>query len=190
MVIVVYFMQIYIKKCIFANNFPKSMNVIDIIIVLILAYALFDGFREGLVVQACSIVGIAIGIWCGARYGDSLAHLLGIEGSYSSVWGFVIAVVLSILFVGIAARVARKVLHFAGLGIMDRILGMTISAIKSLIIMAALFSAFGFINSNVELVSSNTLANSRLYQPIVNITKWATPAWDWTLEQLTEDKEG
>ncbi len=160
------------------------MNAIDIILILILAYALFEGFREGLVVQACSIVGIAIGIWCGAHYGDALANFLQIEGEYSSIWGFIIAVIITILIVGVAARVARKVLRFAGLGIVDRLLGMFISLCKTLLILSLLLSAFGFINSNINMVNSNTLAKSKLYHPIVKITNWATPAWNWTLEQF------
>lgn len=164
------------------------MNVIDIILILILAYALFEGFREGLVVQACSIVGIAIGIWCGAHYGDVLAEFLQIEGEYSSVWGFIIAVIVALFLVSVAARVARKVLRFAGLGIIDRILGMAISLCKSLLILSVLLSAFGFINSNLNIVNSNTLANSRLYQPIVKITNWATPAWHWTKEQFKAEE--
>ncbi len=164
------------------------MNVIDIIIILILAYALFEGFREGLVVQACSIVGIAIGVWCGAHYGDALANFLQIEGEYSSVWGFIIAVILTIIVVSIAARTARKVLRIAGLGAVDRILGMTISVCKVLLILSVLLSAFGFINSNINIVSSNTLAKSKLYHPIVKITNWATPAWHWTLEQFEQEE--
>ncbi len=162
------------------------MNVIDILTLLILAYALFEGFREGLVVQACSIVAIAIGIWCGVRYGDSIAHFLQIKGEYSFVWGFVIVLILAVLFVGIAARVARRVLRFAGLGVVDRILGMVISLCKSLIVLSLLFSAIGFINSNVEIINSNTLANSKFFRPIVNITSWATPTWNWAREQFEE----
>ncbi|MFI3248546.1 MAG: CvpA family protein [Rikenellaceae bacterium] len=160
------------------------MNAIDIIILLILAYALFEGFREGLVVQACSIIGIAIAIWCGAKYGDWIAALFQIEGEYSSTWGFVITLILAIILVGIAARLARKVLHFAGLGVVDHLLGMVISVVKYLIVMSLVLSAFGFINSNIEMVSSNTLAKSKFYQPIVNVTNWATPAWNWTLQQF------
>ncbi len=160
------------------------MSVIDIIIVLILAYAIFDGFREGLVVQACSVVGLLISVWVGMRYGDLVARFLQIDGDHSSVWGFVIVVLLAILLVGVAARLARKILRFAGLGIVDRILGVAISVIKTLVIMSLLFSAFGFINRNVEIVNNNTLANSKLYRPIVDLTNWATPAWDWTKAQF------
>ncbi len=165
------------------------MNVIDIIILLVVAYALFEGFREGIVVQACSIVGIAIGIWCGAQYGDALASLLQIEGEYSSVWGFVIAVILAIVVVSVAARLARKILHFAGLGVIDRILGMGLSLVKYLLIMSVLFSAFSFVNSNVEIVSSNTLAKSRFYQPVISVTSWLTPTWNWTLDKLEIDQK-
>ncbi len=165
------------------------MNIIDIIILLILAYALFEGFREGIVVQACSIVGIAVGIWCGSKYGDTIANFLQIESDYSSTWGFIITLIVAILLVGIVARIARQILHFAGLSAVDKILGMALSLFKYVVIMSLMLSAFGFINSNVELVNSNTLAKSKLYQPIVNTTKWATPAWNWTVNQINQAKQ-
>ncbi len=166
------------------------MNVIDIIIILVVIYALFEGFRDGLIVQACSIVVIAISIWCGARYGDLVASTLQISGEYSAVWGFVIAVILAIIAVSVGARIAKKVLHLAGLGPLDRLLGMLISLAKNLLIMSVLLSAFGFVNSNIKMVSNDTLSKSKFYQPIVNITNWATPAWDWTLEQLEIEQKG
>ncbi len=164
------------------------MNVIDIILILLLAYALFEGFREGLVVQGCSFVGIAIGIWYGARHGDSLAKFLQIDGEYSSVWGFVIAIILAIIVVTIGAQVARRVLQMAGLGVLDRVLGMALSLFKMVIILSLLLSAFSFVNKNIEIISSNTLAKSQLYRPIVNVTKWASPAWQWTKEQLKQEE--
>ena len=45
------------------------MNTIDLIVCLILALAVWNGWRQGFVMQICSLAGIVAGIWLASRYG-------------------------------------------------------------------------------------------------------------------------
>ncbi len=165
------------------------MNVIDIIVLVILAYALYEGIREGLIIQGLSFVGIALGIWLGARYGDEAVSLFGIEGELSAVWGFVLVLVASIIVVAIAGHVIRRVMKFAGFAFLDNILGALLSICKYLLILSMLFSAFDIINNSFSMVDDKQFEQSKLYRPIANISHWATPAWSWTQQQFETKKE-
>ncbi len=160
------------------------MNIIDIIILAILAFAIYQGVRDGLIIQGLAIVGIAVGLWIGNIFGDKCASLIGIKGDYSSLWGFLIVVFLTIIGVAIVARMVRKLLHFAGLGNVDVILGAILSVCKFLLILSILFAAFDHINNIYSLVEDKTINNSLLYRPIANITTWAAPAWDWAQDYI------
>ena len=47
----------------------RRLNSIDLIVCLILLLAVWNGWRQGLVVQVCSLAGIVIAIWLAAHYG-------------------------------------------------------------------------------------------------------------------------
>lgn len=160
------------------------MTVIDIITLLVLAFALYDGLRNGLVVQLCSLAGIAIGIWCGTHYGAQISNVLNITGEYSAVWGFVIVLIVALILIAIGSRLLRGVLRLAGLGVVDVLLGMVLSVVKYLIILSIIFSLFNAANDTFGFVDKGNLASSKLYYPILEMTDWMTPAWDWTKDQI------
>ncbi|MFI3270389.1 MAG: CvpA family protein [Rikenellaceae bacterium] len=165
------------------------MNIIDIIILAILAYALFSGAREGVIVQVCSLLGIVLGLYLGSTYSDSAADFFGVKGEYRLMIGYAIVVVATILVVVVTANLVRGVLKIAGLGIFDSILGVVLSLCKYLLIMSVLFRVFNGVNGVFNIFSDKELARSKFYYPIADITEWITPAWDWTKEQW-EQLEG
>ncbi|MFI3327794.1 MAG: CvpA family protein [Rikenellaceae bacterium] len=155
------------------------MTTIDIIIAIILIYAVITGFREGIIIQACSMVGIVAGIVLGLRYGTIAATLFGISNQYNYIWGFIIVLILAVIAINVAANLARRVIHFAGFGLLDAMLGVTLSLFKYLLILSLLFSAFDMVNSSFNIIPPQNLAKSTLYRPITNLSRWITPALEW-----------
>ncbi|MFI3303688.1 MAG: CvpA family protein [Rikenellaceae bacterium] len=165
------------------------MNIIDIVTLTILAFALYSGAREGLIIQTLSFIGIAIGVYFGAKQGEYVASIFGISGDYSSVWGFVIVLFITIIAMGIAARLIRGVLKFAGFGFLDIILGAIMSSCKYLLVLSFVFSAFDSVNLSYTIVEHKDIERSKLYRPIANFSKIITPAWDWTQEQFEQSQK-
>lgn len=89
------------------------MNTLDLIVCLVLALAVWNGWRQGFVVQICSLAGIVAGIWIAARFGAQVGGWLRLDDEVAAAGGFVTALVVVILVVAIAGRVVRKVFHFA-----------------------------------------------------------------------------
>ncbi len=160
------------------------MNVFDIIVIVILIYAAYNGVREGVIIQVCTLLGIALGLYLGDTYCDEAAQLFAIKGEYSSMCGYAIVVIASILVVCLGAYMLRNVLRAAGMGIFDRILGVVLSLCKYLLILSILFTIFEALNGVFNFVSQSSLDSSMLFRPIVNLTQWITPAWDWTQGQI------
>ncbi len=169
----------------FATNKQTTMSIIDIIILGVLAFAIYRGVREGLIVQGLSIIGLAVGIWAGMQWGEGVAKIFGIGGQYTAVIGFVIVLIASIIAIGVAARIIRRILKFAGIGFLDIILGAVLSVAKYLLIISLLLSAFDTMNQTISMVDHKHIEGSSLYRPITNIShKWVTPAWEWAEEQI------
>jgi len=53
------------------------LNTLDLIVCLVLALAVWNGWRQGFVVQICSLAGIVAGIWIAARFGAQGAEAAG-----------------------------------------------------------------------------------------------------------------
>jgi len=101
------------------------VNLIDLIMIAIVLLLGYAGFRQGLVVGLCSLVGFVIGLYGATRLAQ---HLLagGTSSPYAPVWGASCALALAVLFsagmesFGIQLR---DRVHLSGAALIDRALG-------------------------------------------------------------------
>lgn len=77
------------------------MNTIDLIVCLILALAVWNGWRQGFVMQICSLAGIVAGIWLASRYGVYVGEWLKLDETVSAAGGFVVVLLAVILLVAL-----------------------------------------------------------------------------------------
>ena len=141
------------------------MNTLDLIVCLVLALAVWNGWRQGFVVQVCSLAEVA------------------------AAGGFVTALVVVILVVAIAGRVVRKVFHFAGLGVADTLLGIAVSVLKYLLVLSVLFSAFDALNEDYCLVGPRTIEQSKSYKPVRWLSESIFPFLEWVGERVPRQEE-
>lgn len=168
------------------------MNTIDLVVCLVLALAVWNGWRQGFIVQICSLAGIVLGIWLAARFGGEVGALLRLDEEVAQAGGFVAVLVAVVLAVAVAARLMRRLFHFAGLGIADIVLGVAVSVVKYLLVLSALFAAFDRLNADHTLVGEQTLEESRSYRPILRLSGELFPfverMWD-RVQTLNENSQ-
>jgi colicin V production protein len=163
------------------------VNTIDLIVYLVLVLAIWNGWRQGFILQICSLAGIVAGIWIAARCGAVVGQWLNLDESISAAGGFVVVLVVVLLLVALAGRVLRKVFHFAGLGVFDYVLGVVVSVFKYLLIMSVIFSAFDSLNEDYTLVGPDKIQKSRTYEPIIRLSEKIFPFLEWVGEQVPLD---
>lgn len=145
------------------------MNWIDIITVVFMVWAVYNGWRRGVILQVCTLAGIAGGLWLAIHYGEQVGSMLGITKSYAMVCGFAIVLVAAMIGVNLISRALRGLFSFAGLGILDVIAGVVVACAKYLLILCAIFSVFDILNANIGVISQNTLDSSLFYNKILGI---------------------
>lgn len=163
------------------------MSIIDLVIGLILVWAVYNGWRQGLVLQLCSLAGIVAGAWLGIRFAEQVGELLHLDEQFATAGGFLVIFVVVIITVAILGRLLRKVFHFAGFGIPDRVLGLVVSVGKTLLVLCLLVSAFASVNKNEALIDEQTLAHSVCYRPMINLADSLFPFLEWAKEQIAAD---
>ncbi|MFI3322349.1 MAG: CvpA family protein [Rikenellaceae bacterium] len=142
------------------------MNVIDIIFIIIALIALYRGYKNGLVVELCGILGIIIGIYIANRFSTSLATHIDIDQSIAVIIAFIALFCVSLLAVYLIAKVASGLLRFSGLGAINGMLGALASLLKTALIMSVIYTAFLALNQNFGWVSQKNI-NSSKASPIV-----------------------
>lgn len=154
-----------------------------------LVLAIWNGWRQGFIVQICSLAGFVAAIWLAARFGSRVGALLHLDESVAAAGGFVVTLVFVVLLVAIGARVLRKLCRFAGLGIADVVLGVAVAALKYLLLLGALFSAFDRLNEDYSIVGPQTIEKSKSYKPVMHLTESVLPFLDWIGEQVPGEKQ-
>lgn len=154
------------------------MNVFDIILYIALAWAVFNGWRRGFLLQMLSLAAVVAALYLAAKYGPALGHMLGLQESGAAVAGFIIIFLAALAAVAVAGHLMRAVFRFAGLGAVDTIMGVVFSVAKILLVLSVLYSWFGTLNSDYQWASRQTVEESRWYGPVSGLTDRLTPYFD------------
>ena len=165
------------------------MNAIDLIVCLVLALAVWNGWRQGFVVQVCSLAGVVAGIWLAAQYGGRVGAWLELDGEFAAAKPPAAVLVAVVLAVAVAARLVRRLCRFAGLGIADILLGVAVSVLKYLLILSALFSAFDKLNADYTLVGPRTVGQSKCYEPVLRLSEAVFPFLEWVGDRVPQRDE-
>lgn len=165
------------------------MNTIDLIVCLVLALAVWNGWRRGFIVQVCSLVAIVVGLWCAAHYGQAVGGALRLDEPVRTAGGFATVLLAAILVIALAARLLRRIFRFAGFGMLDIVLGVGVSVLKYMLVVSALFAAFDRLNADYALVESRTVERSKCYRPVLRLSEAVFPFIEWVGEQVPADDD-
>lgn len=160
------------------------MNILDLIVCVVLALAVFNGWRRGFIMQLCSLVAVVAAIFLAARYGAEAGALLKLDPQYAEAGGFVVVLLAAMLLVSLAARLVRKLFQFAGFGLVDILLGIVVAAAKYLLVLSLAFAAFEKINVNEVFLSQEKMQASKSYQPVRNLSRQILPFVGWLSDEV------
>ena len=148
------------------------MNTIDLVVYLVLALALFEGWRRGAILQICSLAGLVAGIWLAARYGAAVGTWLGIDPAASAAGGFAAVLVATVIAVAVLARIP------------DILLGIAVAVLKYLLLLSVAFAALESLNADYGLVNRETVVSSRWFGPVRGLSDRLLPFLDWVGDRI------
>ena len=155
------------------------MNILDAIILICLIPALIQGLRKGFISQAISIVSVIAGIWASARFANLVANWVAqyITASDQVIKVVAFALILVVVFIvlGLLGRLLEKILNFAFLGWVNKLLGVIFSLMKAFLIIGLVILAFNSLNNAFGLVKPEVINDSVLYGPVKNLADTIFP---------------
>jgi len=143
------------------------MNTLDIILLILFVPGIIRGISKGFLEQAIALVGIVFSIWAASKFlgpvGEVLQQYLTIPEAVLKVVAFLVILIVVSLVVLLLAKLLTKVLEMALLGWLNKVLGVVSSILVTAVVLGVLIILFETVNTQFELVKSDVLTNSVVY---------------------------
>ncbi len=149
------------------------MGILDIVLGLLLIYGLYKGLKNGLFIEIASIIALIAGLYGAIHFsyiaGDYLSKNMDWNERYINLTSFIITFIIIVLVAQLVGKLLTKIIDFAMLGLLNKLAGAIFGALKVAVILGALLVFFDRANSSINLIKSETLEESVLYEPIKEI---------------------
>ncbi|MDR1670986.1 MAG: CvpA family protein [Alistipes sp.] len=142
------------------------MNWLDIVIILLLLLAVWEGWRKGAVTQILGLGALVAGIFLGWKFGPAIGSWMGLDAPWAMGAGFAAVFVVVIVALVVIGRVTRGLFRIVGLGVFDSVLGVVFSALKMAIFVWFLVLFIGICDPDGRVIADETKEQSKAYKAI------------------------
>ncbi len=140
--------------------------LIDVILLVLLLFAIFKGLRKGFIVAVFSLIGFIVGLVAALKLSTVVAAYLDESVNISAKWlpflAFALVFLVVALLVRLLAAVVESTVEMAMMGWVNRIAGVLLYAVLYVVI----FSVLLFFATEMSFFDEVTLENSVTYDYI------------------------
>ena len=140
------------------------MNWIDLIIGLLLVYAFYNGFKNGLILELTALLALVLGVFAAYYYADITAHYLGkwVEWSDAVLMtiSFILTFIIIVIIVNLIGKVISKIIGMIALGLINKISGGIFGLLKILLLISVIFLVTDAIKEYVDLFQYEIVQSS------------------------------
>ncbi len=151
------------------------MNLIDIVIVLLLAWFAFQGFRKGLVDGIISLLAFMIGAWCAIPFSPVVQQILVPTTETRYLLSLILSFLFCIAAVYFAGKLFKISLSVALPKLLDHLLGAVFGALKVLLGAGILFYCISSVDKREQLLTKEWKAKSAMYRPAYKTAELLLP---------------
>jgi membrane protein required for colicin V production len=134
------------------------MNWLDIVIIVVAVLLGIAGLRQGIIRTVFGIAGLIGGIVLAGRYYDELAAFIFPTGAlWANIAAYAIILLATLLIAGVVGHFVAKLVHFAALGWLDRLVGCVLGVVIGGLLCAAVLAIVGKYYPGAEAVISQSV---------------------------------
>jgi len=146
------------------------MNYLDIIFLIPLLFAIYRGFKKGMVHMVASLAALVLGIFGAIKLRPMFASLLDsifdIAPNYMNVIAFAVAFVSIVLVVHLLAFLVEKLIKAVALNLVNRLLGMGIGLLVTAFVLSMILWPVNQVNAEKQIIKPERIEGSILYKPL------------------------
>lgn len=146
------------------------MNYLDIIFLVPLLFALYRGFKKGIIHMVASLAALILGIIGAIKlrpvFASMLDALFDISPDYLNVIAFSVAFIVIVLVVNLLAFMVEKLIKAVALNFINRLLGMAFGVLVTAFVISMILWPVNQINAEKQIINPERIENSLLYEPL------------------------
>ena len=146
------------------------MNVLDIIFLIPLLFALYRGFKKGLIHMIASLLALVLGIVGAIKLRPVFASLLDglftIDPGYVNIIAFAVAFVVIVIAVHLVAFFVEKLVKAVALNFVNRVLGMAFGILVTAFVISMILWPVNQVNDKKQIIKPERIEGSLLYKPL------------------------
>jgi membrane protein required for colicin V production len=146
------------------------MNILDIVFLIPLLFALYRGFKKGIIHMAASLAALVLGILLAIKlrplFAELLNSLFDIAPGNMNVIAFTVAFVSIVLVVHLVAFVVEKLIKAVALNFVNRLLGMGFGVLVTAFVISMILWPVNEINKERQIIKPERIEGSVLYKPL------------------------
>jgi membrane protein required for colicin V production len=150
--------------------YSNWMNVLDIIFLIPLVFALYRGFKKGLIHMIASLLALVLGILGAIQLRPVFASLLdsvfNIAPEHINVIAFSVAFVVIVLIVHLVAFLLDKLIKAVALNFVNRLLGMGFGLLVTAFVISMILWPVNQVNEDRQIIKPELIEGSLLYTPL------------------------
>lgn len=155
------------------------MNILDIILAVPLLWALYRGFRKGLIYMIASLAALLLGIFGAMRFHERTGVLIDqwfeINPDHLNLVTFAVTFVGIVLVVHLAAFLVDKLIKAVALNFVNRAAGMLFGLLVTAFVISIILMPVNAANEKSGFIEKETIEHSLLYQPLSNFAPKVFP---------------
>ena len=152
------------------------MNLIDSICLIILIYGSYKGFKNGIVGELLSFLGILLGIYLSKTYypivDEYLAAIFDSTNQLVSLISVILIFSVTIILTKILSKVITKALNVLALGLLNKLIGSIFGLLKYLLILCIITFIFSKANDVFVLIETNKIEKTQIFSKIQKINDY------------------
>lgn len=156
------------------------MNLIDLIIIIPIAWFAYRGFKKGLILEVFSLLSFFAGIYSAIHFSDFASNLLSenfkIKSEYLPLISFALTFLAVVILINLLGRLITKLVNAVALSSVNKIVGAAFSVLKIALVLGVVLGFINTANEKFQFMSEETKESSLLYHPLIKTTETVLPA--------------
>ncbi|MHC1706487.1 MAG: CvpA family protein [Bacteroidales bacterium] len=155
------------------------MSYIDLILGIPLAWAIYRGFKKGLILELAMLIGLIVGLYAGLHFSKVAAEMISsnfhIQGEWLPVVSFIVVFILVLLGVYIMGKLMEKTVEALMMGILNKVGGAIFSVLKMALILSFILFMLNGLAPDKSIFPREQQQKSFLYKPILSFANFLMP---------------
>jgi len=177
----------------FAHLHDQNMNWLDWTLLILLAFAAFQGFTHGFIREVAALVAWVAGIWAAIHLSDRFAGWIGLDPE-QTLLAFLVTFLIVLAGVHLLGRALTTAIDAAQLSLPNKLAGVLFGVLRKAFVLSVLLNILFAKEAATWTPDKATREGSALYSPIrafapmivpaLGETKWVRKAVDRVQQEM------